>query len=118
MKLNVKQRGKQMKVSEMFTTIVSILGKYDKEHPKETFEIDGSIVKVKDIVTAMNKLLGWLYKDLTTDNIEKITRCYDCKYYKKYRKKGDMKSACFYACSQDKKHRRPDFYCKDGEPRR
>lgn len=106
-----------MKVSEMFNTTIDILKRYDKEHPRATFDVDGSIVKVKDIIASMNRLLGWLYKDLTTDNIEKITRCYDCKYYKKYKKKGALKATPFYACSQDKKKRRPDFFCKDGEPK-
>lgn len=106
-----------MKISEMFNTTIDILKRYDKEHPNVTFGVEGNPVKIKDIIVSMNKLLGWLYKDLTTDNIEKITRCYDCRYYKKYKKKGALKSAPFYACSQDKKRRRPDFFCKDGEPR-
>lgn len=107
-----------MKISSVFTTTIYILKKYDKEHPKAVFEADGSIVKIKDLVTSLNKLLGWLYKDLTDENIEKIIRCYDCRYYKKYKKKGAVKGVTFYACSIDKAKRRPDFYCKDGEPRR
>lgn len=105
-----------MKMSEVFTTVIRILKEYSKEHPDDTFEVDGKTVKVRDLVAALNKLLGWLYKDLTTESIERITRCYDCKYYKKYRKKGAVKGNTFYACSIDKKKRRPDFFCKDGEP--
>lgn len=106
-----------MKISEVFTTTIGILKQYDTEHPRATFEVDGNVVKVKDLVASLNKLLKWLYKDLTTDNIEKITRCYDCRYYKKYKRKGASKGPAFYACSLDKAKRRPDFFCKDGEPR-
>lgn len=106
-----------MKISSAFLTTIDILKEYDKEHPKTVFDVDDNTVKVKDLVASLTKLLGWLYKDLTDENIEKITRCYDCRYYKKYKKKGAVKGATFYACSIDKVKRRPDFYCKDGEPR-
>lgn len=107
-----------MKISSVFTTTLDILKKYDKEHPKAVFEVDGSIVKIKDLVASLNKLVGWLYKDLTDESIEKITRCYDCQHYKKYKKKGSVKGAVFYACRLDKTKRRPDFFCKNGEPKR
>ena len=106
-----------MKISVMFATVIDILKLYDKEHPRATFDVDGNIVKIKDLVNSMTKLLGWLYKDLTDENIEKVTRCYECRYYKKYRKRGAIKGATFYACSLDKAKRRPDYYCKDGERR-
>jgi len=106
-----------MKISAVFVTTIDILKKYGEEHPRAVFEVDGNTVKVKDIVAALNKLTGWLYKDLTTDSIERIVRCYDCAYYKKYRKKDAIKGGTFYACSKDKAKRRPDFYCKDGEPK-
>lgn len=106
-----------MKISSVFITTIDILKKYDKEHPRVTFDVDENVVKIKDIVAALNKLLNWLYKDLNTESIEKVTRCYDCRYYKKYKKKGAVKGATFYACSWDKVKRRPDFYCKSGEPK-
>jgi len=106
-----------MKISVMFATVIDILKSYDKEHPRATFDVDGNVVKIKDLVNSMTKLLGWLYKDLTDENIEKVTRCYECRYYKKYRKRGAIKGATFYACSLDKAKRRPDYYCKDGERR-
>ena len=107
-----------MRISEVFTTTIDILKSYDKEHPRAVFEVDGNTVKIKDLVASLNKLVSWLYKDLTDESIEKITRCYDCQYYKKYKKKGSVKGAIFYACSLDKTKRRPDFFCKNGEPKR
>lgn len=106
-----------MKVSEMYLTTIEILKLYTKEHPDRKFQVGDDTVEVKDIIAQTKKLMGWLYKDLTTDNIEKITRCYDCRYYKKYKKKGALKGTAFYACSLDRAKRRPDFFCKDGEPR-
>lgn len=106
-----------MRMSAVFNTTIDILKTYSKEHPSATFEVDGNIVKVRDLLSSLNKLVGWLYKDLTTESIERVVHCYDCQYYKKYKKKGALKSATFYACSHDMKKRRPDFYCKDGEHR-
>ena len=104
-----------MRMSTVFTTTIGILKAYSKEHPNVVIEEDGTTIKTKDLISSLNKLLGWLYKDLTTESIERVVHCYDCRYYKKYKKRGSLKSASFYACSQDRKRRRPDFYCKDGE---
>ena len=106
-----------MRISEVFTTTIGILKTYDKEHPRAIFDVDGNTVKVKDLVTSLTKLVSWLYKDLTDESLERVTRCYDCRYYKKYKKKGAVKGAAFYACSLDRVKRRPDFFCKDGEPK-
>jgi len=107
-----------MKMSDVFTSTISILKRYSKEYPEYTFEVEGKTVKIKDLVAALTKLLGWLYKDLTTETIERITRCYDCQYYKKYKKRGALKGQSFYACSIDRVKHRPDFYCANGEPKR
>lgn len=107
-----------MKISEVFTTTIDILKRFDREHPRAIFDVDGNTVKVKDLVASLTKLFGWLYKDLTDESLERVTRCYDCRYYKKYKKKGAVKGAAFYACSLDRAKRRPDFFCKDGEPKR
>lgn len=106
-----------MKISDMYLTTIKVLQLYDKEHPGKTFKLDEGTTTVKDLIAGHKKLLGWLYKDLTTECIQKVTRCYDCRYYKKYKKKGAAKGVPFYACSIDKNKRRPDFFCKDGEPR-
>lgn len=107
-----------MKMSTVFTLTIDVLNLYSKDHPKACFEVDDTtIVKVKDLVAALNKLMKWVYKDLTTESLERVIHCYDCRYYKKYKKRGDIKAAAFYACSKDRSKRRPDFYCKDGEPR-
>lgn len=102
-----------MKVSRMYLATIEIL----KQQPStKTVIIEGETVSVKELVSALSKMMGWLYKELTTDDLEKVTRCCECRYYKKYKKKGAMKGTAFYACSQDMNKRRPDFFCKDGEP--
>ena len=106
-----------MKISDMYLTTIKVLQIYDKEHPNKTFKVGENTTTVKDLIDGHKKLMGWLYKDLTTECIQKVTRCYDCKYYKKYKKKGALKGTTFFACSIDKNKRRPDFFCKDGEPR-
>lgn len=104
-----------MRISEVFITTIKIIKLYSQEHPEAQFMTDGKSIKATELLDPLNKLLGWLYKDLTSESIERITRCRDCRYYKKYKKKGDIKAAPFYACSHDKQRRRPDFFCKDGE---
>ena len=109
-----------MKISDLYITTIRVLKRYSKEHPNVAFRIGESedTVEVKELIAGLKKMLGWLYKDLSTENIEKVTHCYDCRYYKKYKKKGVAKGGTFYACSIDKLKHRPDFFCKDGEPKR
>ena len=60
-------------------------------------------------------LKGWAYPELTTEDFVKVTRCKRCKFYRKYKKKGDRKSAPFYACSLNMIKRPEDFYCGEGK---
>lgn len=103
-----------MKVSLMYLGTIEAL----KQMPKNRkITVKDESVSVTQLINGLTKMMGWLYKDLTTDDIEKVVRCYDCKYYRKYKKKGSLKSETFYACYWDKAKRRPDFFCKDGEKR-
>lgn len=106
-----------MKLSSLFAVTIKILEAYSERYPKATFTVEDTTVKMKDVITDLNKLTKWLYKDLTTESIERVIHCYDCRYYKKYKKRGNIKAPPFYACSKDHNKRRPDFYCKDGEPK-
>lgn len=69
----------------------------------------------KDLILAWKKLKSWIYPQLTTDDMQLITRCKYCVYYKKYKKKDNPKVAPFWACSRTKLKRDPDFFCKDGD---
>lgn len=103
-----------MKVSLMYLSTIEAL----KQMPKnKKIIVKDESVSVTQLINELTKMMGWLYKDLNTDDIEKVVRCYNCKYYRKYKKKRSLKSETFYACSLDKAKRRPDFFCKDGDNR-
>ena len=69
-----------MKVSRMYLATIEIL----KQQPStKTVKVEGESVSVKELIAALSKMMGWLYKELTTDDLEKVTRCCDCKNYKK-----------------------------------
>lgn len=69
----------------------------------------------KNLIRAWGKLKSWVYPQLTTDDMQLVIRCSNCKYYKRYKKKDDHKAAPFWACSKTKMKRDPDFFCKDGD---
>lgn len=67
------------------------------------------------LIKELQNLKGWAYPQLELGDITQVVRCRRCKFYKRYKKKGSMKGAPFYACSITKTKRDPDFYCKDGK---
>lgn len=76
-----------------------------------------SAAEYDSVVTDWNKLKGWAYPSLTTDDMINVTRCKNCEYYKRYRKKDAVRALPFYACSKTRLKRDPEFFCKDGEPK-
>ena len=74
-----------------------------------------SAAEYDSMVTDWDRLKGWIYPQLAIDDVQLVTRCRHCKYYKKYRKKDNPKAAPFWACSKTKMKRDPDFFCKDGD---
>lgn len=74
-----------------------------------------SAAEYDSAVTSWNKLKGWIYPQLTTDDMQLVIRCSNCRYYKRYKKKDDHKAVPFWACSKTKTKRDPDFFCKDGD---
>ena len=73
-----------MKVSLMYLGTIEAL----KQMPKnKKIIVKDESVSVTQLINELTKMMGWLYKDLNTDDIEKVVRCYNCKYYRKYKKK-------------------------------
>lgn len=67
------------------------------------------------LIKELTKLKGWIYPALSTEDIALVVRCKKCKYYKKYRRKNDIKTPSFYACSLTHAKKDPNYYCADGE---
>lgn len=80
--------------------------------------MDANVISVSEhelLVGAWVKLKSWVYPQLITDDMQLVTRCKRCRYYKRYKKKDNPKAVPFYACSRTKIKRDPDFFCKEGE---
>lgn len=96
-----------MAISELIDRVVALLKAAAIKGIKQASEIDQCIAELQ-------KLKGWAYPALTTEDIVKVVRCKHCRHYKRYKKKDDRKSLPFYACSLTKIRRDPEFYCGDG----
>lgn len=65
----------------------------------------------QSVLEAIDKLSQWCYRDLRTDDLERVCRCANCAHYKRYRKKGQPRSRGKMLCKFDKSPRHPDYYC-------
>lgn len=97
-----------MLISELCDRAVSLITVVAKKSAKHA-------VEAAQVIEELTKLKGWAYPELTTEDFVKVTRCKRCKFYKKYKKKGDRKSVPFYACSLNMIKRPEDFYCREGK---
>lgn len=107
-----------MKQVDIYRLAVKLLRKMAKENPGKSFTNSaGEKATIDYVANELDKVSKWLYKDFHTEDIDKVVRCKNCKYYKKYKKKGAIKASVFWACSRDMQKRDPMFFCKDGEER-
>ena len=107
-----------MKQVDIYRLAVKLLRKMAKENPGKSFtNSDGEKATIDEVADALDNLSKWLYKDFHTEDITKVVRCKKCKYYKKYKKKGEFKAQIFQVCSKDMQKRSPMFFCKDGDER-
>lgn len=105
-----------MYMVDIYALAIKLLKKTDAECPGKVFKNrDGTKVKIQDVIANLSQMKNWLYPALRTEDITKVVRCKNCRYYKKYRKKGVVPAVVFQACSLDKKPRDPMFFCKDGD---
>lgn len=99
-----------MPISELIDRTVSLLNMVASKSSKNAEE--ATLLKQE-----LLRLKGWAYPHLTTKDLVQAIRCGKCKFYKKYKRKGDPKAAPFYACSLTKIKRPEDFYCAEGRSR-
>ncbi len=105
-----------MRLRDSLRITVKLLKQVEAENPQRRFKnAEGEKVLITDVLSSMSKLSEWVDHELSSDELVKVVRCKQCRYYKKYRKKDAYKQATFYACSKDMQKRKPDFYCGDGE---
>ena len=107
-----------MKQSSIFKLAIKLLKQEAKSNPTRSFvNSEGERVTIKDVANELDKVSKWLYRGLSTEDIARVVRCKNCKYYKKHNKTDSLKGSSYYICSKDKQRRDPMFYCTDGEER-
>ena len=99
-----------MTILELCDKSIQLLGLVAKNSAKHALEAEQAIKE-------LTRLKSWAYPELTTEDFVKAVRCKRCKFYKRYKKKGDRKAAPFYACSLNMIKRPEDFYCGEGKER-
>jgi hypothetical protein len=99
-----------MPIAELIDRVVALLSIVASKSNKNAEE--ANLLKQE-----LLHLKGWAYPHLTTKDLVQATRCGKCKFYKRYKRKGDPKAAPFYACSITKIKRSEDFYCAEGKSR-
>ena len=105
-----------MKATDMYKVTLQVLRKQLKETPDKIFTgPSGEKVSLKDVYSYLKQISAWVYPELSTDDVSRVTRCKKCKHYKKYRKKGSANRATFMACELDKQLKDPLFFCGRGE---
>lgn len=106
-----------MKLSDAYKLAVKLLKQQAELNPKKTFTSpDGERVTIADVADKLETVSKWVYPELSADDIELVVHCKNCRYYKRFKKKGDLlKARAFFACTKDMSRRDPEFFCKDGD---
>lgn len=106
-----------LKLIDVYRLSVKLLRRLAKEYPNKTFTSpEGEKVTINDIANRLEITSKWVYPQLSSDSIELVVHCRNCRYYKQFKKKGDMlKAKSFFACTKDMSRRDPEFFCKDGD---
>lgn len=106
-----------MKLSDAYKLAVKLLRRQAESNPKKTFtSLDGEKVTIADVADKLETVSKWVYPELSADDIELVVHCRNCRYYKRFKKKGDLlKARAFFACTKDMSRRDPEFFCKDGD---
>lgn len=86
-----------------------------ERNPNGEIEVFGSRVSYGKAASEIRRVVSFVYPELETGNVQKVVRCKNCKYYKRYRKKNSYKPEFKCLCELDKKQREPDFFCADGK---
>lgn len=106
-----------MNAKHILQICIKTLKQIQKENPNKVFKVQGygancdSKVQVSEVIDEAEKLYNWCYHGLDATDLQKVTRCKDCEYYKRFKKKTAYKPQVKYLCTLDKKERGPEFYC-------
>lgn len=104
-----------MNLKQILLACAKMLRAKAHKFPEGGFTVDGKKVLYCEAANEVQRLSGWVFPELDTDDIQKVIHCKDCAHYKRYRKKGAFKPEVKLLCELDKKQREPIFFCADGK---
>ena len=104
-----------MNLKQLCISCADLLDEMLKKEPLKQIKIDGEKHNLKEAIDALDTLYHWAYPKFDIDNLQKVVFCKDCKHYKRYRKKGQIKPIYKCLCELDKMQKDNYFYCKNGE---
>lgn len=102
----------QVKVVDAYRIAIKTL----EELPAKSLKSkSGQRVNTHEVAAILRTVLHWCHPELTTQDIQKVTRCENCEHYHRYKKKDEsFRPQVVYMCSLTKTRRSPDFFCRDG----
>ena len=108
---------KMLTLKSVLDVCIKTLKAKEQENPGGVFDTPHGDIPYSYAISELKRVLKWLYPEFHTQDVQVVTRCKDCRHYKRYRKKGSMKPVFKYLCELDKTERPEDFYCKEGSRR-
>ena len=107
-----------MRIKHAFGLAIKVLKQEAKVNPGKSYtNSQGEKATIEEVITAIKRLSAWVWPDLASEELVRVTRCKNCIHFKTYRKKDDYKALPFKACSSNRNQRDPEFFCKNGEPK-
>lgn len=112
-----RQGCQEMNLKAALEAAAQVYEKRAEKNPGGKVVLLGKSTPYGEAASGIRRFIGWVYPDLKTGDIQKVVRCKDCRYYKRYKKKGQVKPVVKLLCSLDKRERTPEFYCAEGRER-
>lgn len=80
----------------------------DKQYKRPS----GQTLALRDVLTCFERLIAWLYPELTDDDLVKVVRCKHCRHYKKV--KGEKFNTFKWVCALTQENRKENGFCDRG----
>lgn len=104
-----------MRQCDIYKLAVKLLREQAKAKPNRKFKnSSGETVTISEIANELDKVSKWVYSEFTTEDVEKVVRCKNCRYYKLV-EPAKPKHIAYHMCTKYQKKQDSEFFCKDGE---
>lgn len=80
-----------------------------QQNPEKQYKKKGRTISLKDVLDLFDRLISWVYPELTDEDIVKVMRCKQCRHHKKV--KGDKYNTFKWVCALNGEPREDSEYC-------